>query len=230
MNTKILIIDDDQKLNNLLINYLSKFNFHVEAITHPEKVLTKLKSSTPDIIILDIMLPGMDGFEVCKKIRKEYSTPVIMLTARGDVTDRIVGLELGADDYLPKPFEPRELVARIQSVMRRSTRIDSISIAKFGDLEIEYNKHTAKLNGNPIELTTMEFEILSLFTKNPDIVLNRDTIFEKIKGLDSDTFDRSIDVLVSRLRQKLNDDPKKPTFLKTIWGSGYKFIGRNESR
>jgi DNA-binding response OmpR family regulator len=226
MKTKILIIDDDEKLNKLLVSYLSKFNFHVDAMTHPENALLKLKSSQPDLIILDIMLPGMDGFEVCKRIRKDYTIPVIMLTARGDVTDRIVGLEIGADDYLPKPFEPRELVARIQSVIRRSRKNEPGSITKIGDLEIDHDTHAVKIGGKEIELTTMEFELLSLFAKNPNIVLNRDVIYERIKGLDSETYDRSIDVMISRIRQKMNDDPKNPRYLKTVWGSGYKFIGK----
>ncbi|MBN2402434.1 MAG: response regulator transcription factor [Spirochaetes bacterium] len=224
MKNKILIIDDDQKLNKLLINYLDKYNFEVLTRTSPENALTDIKNFHPEIIILDIMLPVMSGFDVCKLIRKEYSIPIIMLTARGEVTDRVVGLELGADDYLPKPFEPRELVARIQSVIRRSKpQIHDSAI--FGDLEINYKKHTAFLNGLELELTHMEFEMLSMFTKNPGIVLDRDTIFEHVKSLDSDTFDRSIDVMISRLRQKLNDDPKRPRFLKTVWGAGYKFIG-----
>ncbi len=225
MKKRILIIDDDRKLNNLLTDYLSKFNFDVRYSLDPEQALRELQASMPDIIILDIMLPSMDGFEVCKRIRKEHAVPIIMLTARGDVTDRIVGLELGADDYLAKPFEPRELVARIQSVLRRSEGKRAGHRAVFGSLEVDYARHQAWRDGSQVELTTMEFEMLALFTHNQGIVLDRDTIFDRVKGLDADSFDRSIDVMVSRLRGKLGDDPKNPSFIKTIWGAGYKFIG-----
>lgn len=225
MNKTILIIDDDKKLNNLLSDYFLKFGFKVTTVTHPDEGLKILKREQPDIIILDIMLPKMDGFEVCKEIRKEYSVPIIMLTARGEVTDRIVGLELGADDYLPKPFEPRELVARIQSVLRRSSEDLKSGIIKFGRLVVDIEKHSVLLDGKNVDLTTMEFEILSLFVRNPGKVFTRDHLMDRIRGIEWEAFDRSIDVLISRLRQKLNDHPKKPSFIKTIWGTGYKFIG-----
>ena len=225
MNKTILIIDDDKKLNNLLSDYLSKFGFKVTTVTHPDEGLKILKRELPDIIILDIMLPKMDGFEVCKEIRKEYSVPIIMLTARGEVTDRIVGLELGADDYLPKPFEPRELVARIQSVLRRGSEDLKSGIIKFGRLVVDIEKHSVLLDGENVDLTTMEFEILSLFVRNPGKVFTRDHLMDRIRGTEWEAFDRSIDVLISRLRQKLNEHPKKPSFIKTIWGTGYKFIG-----
>ena len=225
MNKTILIIDDDKKLNNLLSDYFSKFGFKVTTVTHPDEGLKILKRELPDIIILDIMLPKMDGFEVCKEIRKEYSVPIIMLTARGEVTDRIVGLELGADDYLPKPFEPRELVARIQSVLRRSSEDLKSGIIKFGRLVVDIEKHSVLLDGENVDLTTREFEILSLFIRNPGKVFTRDHLMDRIRGIEWEAFDRSIDVLISRLRQKLNDYPKKPLFIKTIWGTGYKFIG-----
>ena len=225
MNKTILIIDDDKKLNHLLSDYFSKFGFKVTAVTHPDEGLKILKRELPDIIILDIMLPKMDGFEVCKEIRKEYSVPIIMLTARGEVTDRIVGLELGADDYLPKPFEPRELVARIQSVLRRSSEDLKSGIIKFGRLVVDIEKHSVLLDGENVDLTTMEFEILSLFIRNPGKVFTRDHLMDRIRGIEWEAFDRSIDVLISRLRQKLNDHPEEPSFIKTIWGTGYKFIG-----
>jgi DNA-binding response OmpR family regulator len=225
MKKRILIIDDDTKLNLLLADYFAKYDFETASVTDPADALPRITEWQPDIVILDIMLPGMDGFEVCRRIRKEHAVPIIMLTARGEVTDRIVGLELGADDYIPKPFEPRELVARMQSVLRRSAHDAGTGPARFGRIEIDYARHQVKVGGDPVHLTTMEFEILALFTRNPGIVLDRDTIFEKVKGLDADSFDRSIDVMVSRLRNKLGDDPKNPSILKTIWGSGYKFIG-----
>ena len=225
MKKTILVIDDDEKLNSLLKDYLSGFNFKVLTETNPERALNLLKRKTPDIIILDIMLPGMDGFEVCRRIRKSYNIPVVMLTARGKVEDRIVGLELGADDYLPKPFEPRELVASIQSVLRRSLEIGKTSRLHFKSLVVDIDKQLVLLEGEAVELTTMEFEILHLLMKNPGKVLDRDQIMDSLRGLEWEAFDRSVDVLVSRLRQKLRDDPKSPRFIRTIWGRGYKFIG-----
>jgi DNA-binding response OmpR family regulator len=228
MKKTILIIDDDTKLTNLLAGYLEKFSLAVQAAATPEEGLNLLKKSLPDLVILDIMLPGMDGFEVCRRIRRNHSVPIIMLTARGDVADRIVGLELGADDYLPKPFEPRELVARIQSVLRRSADAREGRRIAIGDLEMDLDGHTAMLRGEAVDLTAMEFGLLSLFARNPGVVLDRDRIFESIKGLDDESFDRSIDVLVSRLRGKLGDNPREPRLLKTIRGAGYKFIGHRE--
>lgn len=225
MKKKILVIDDDEKMNNLLKDYLSGFDYQVLSALDPESGLETLKSEKPDLIILDVMLPGMNGFEVCKEIRKESSIPIIMLTARGDVTDRIVGLELGADDYLPKPFEPRELVARIQSIFRRISPVKSENEIKFDNLIVDLDKHIICLDGKYIELTTMEFEVLEVFIKNRGIVLSREKLMEMLKGIDWESYDRSVDVLISRLRQKLNDDPRHPKFIKTMWGSGYKFIG-----
>ncbi len=228
MQKQLLLIDDDSKLNHLLTDYLGKFNFQVHAETHPQQGLEYLDSHTVDLIILDIMLPEMDGFEACRRIRQRYSTPVIMLTARGEVTDRIVGLEIGADDYMPKPFEPRELVARIQTVLRRENRLAATDIQNFGALQIDFHKHSASLNGRELDLTSAEFELLTLFANNASKVLNRDQIMDTIRGIEWDAFNRSVDVLVSRLRQKIQDDPKHPQFIKTIWGSGYMFIGGAE--
>lgn len=225
METKILIIDDDAKLNRLLSEYFARFNYETRAVTRGDDAFILLERWLPDIIILDVMLPGMDGFEVCRRLRAKLDIPVIMLTARGDVTDRVVGLELGADDYLPKPFDPRELTARIQSVLRRG-RSATAHPARFGDLAIDFAAHAASLAGRPLDLTSMEFELLALFARNPGAVLDRNIIFERLKGLDSESYDRSIDVLVSRLRQKLGDDPRGPRFLRTIRGSGYKFIAK----
>jgi len=225
MEEKIVIIDDDEKLNSLLFDYLSKFHFKVTAFTHPSEGLSALREIQPDLIILDVMLPDKDGFEVCREIRKDNAVPIIMLTARGEVTDRVVGLELGADDYLAKPFEPRELVARIQSILRRSKDKPKREISRCGNLEVDFKRHIAIENGKTLDLTTAEFEILSVFMKNPGVVLNRDTILEKVSGIDWEPYNRSIDVLVSRLRQKLNDSPKAPKYLKTVWGTGYMFIG-----
>jgi DNA-binding response OmpR family regulator len=171
------------------------------------------------------MLPGMDGFEVCKTIRQHSLVPIIMLTARGELMDKVVGLELGADDYLPKPFEPRELVARIHSILRRAKKIDKTRPLFFDRLEIDFSRHLVKLDGDIVDLTTNELTALALLTENPGKVFNRDEILQELRGIDCDAFNRSVDITMSRLRQKLNDDPKAPAFIKTVWGTGYVFIG-----
>ena len=224
MNHTVLIIDDDEKLGDLLTDYLEKFGFSVFAASHPKDGLALLKSKSPDLVILDVMMPEMDGFEVCKIIRQDSSIPIVMLTARGDVTDRVVGLEIGADDYLPKPFEPRELVARIQSVLRRSSSISKADVFQFGSLFVNLGNHEVKLRDEELELTSTEFELLTLLLKNHGKVLSRDFILENIQGIEWESFNRSVDVLVSRLRQKLGDDPKHPAYIKTIWGTGYLFF------
>lgn len=229
MNKTILIIDDDTKLNQLLKEYLGKNNIKTEAAENPEDGLSHLRKKKFDLIILDVMLPGMDGFETCRKIRKDYTTPIIMLTARGEVTDRIVGLELGADDYVPKPFEPRELLARIQSVLRRSEMIFSKDeILKYktphGDLLIEPKRRHVTFTGSDLDLTSTEYELLLLFLKNNGKVLSRDEIMKNTKGISWMSYDRSVDVMVSRLRNKLKSSPnKKYQIIKTVHSVGYMF-------
>ena len=224
MESTILIIDDDEKLNRLLTDFLGEFGFKTLTATHPDEGLKKLNQKSPDLVILDVMLPGMDGFEVCKTIRQYSLVPIIMLTARGELMDRVVGLELGADDYLAKPFEPRELVARIHSILRRAKKIDRTRPQSFDRLEIDFTRHIVKLDGNSVDLTTNEFAALALLSGNPGKVFNRDEILQELRGIDCDAFNRSVDITMSRLRQKLNDDPKSPVFIKTVWGTGYVFI------
>jgi DNA-binding response OmpR family regulator len=223
-NTRVLIIDDDERLNVLLTTYLTRFGFSVHAVTHPDAGLRALKTESPDLLVLDVMLPDTDGLSVCRKVRETSRIPIIMLTARGDVADRIVGLEFGADDYLPKPFEPRELVARMQAVLRRGAHDDE-EIIRIGRLELNWTARSALLNGRPIALTTAEFELLGLLVRNRGRVLSRDRIMEAMRGLDAEAYDRSIDVLVSRVRQKLGDDAKRSTFIRTVRGIGYSFTG-----
>ncbi|MGH9383600.1 MAG: winged helix-turn-helix domain-containing protein [Vicinamibacterales bacterium] len=184
-----------------------------------------LKLDPPDIVILDVMLPDMDGFAVCRKVRESSGVPIIMLTARGDVADRIVGLELGADDYIPKPFEPREVLARMQAVLRRGTTVGPEDRVRVGALEVNWTTSSARLNGQLLSLTPAEFELLGLFVRNRGRVLSRDRIMDQTRGIDWEAYDRSIDVLVSRIRQKLGDDPKRPAFIRTMRGIGYRFIG-----
>jgi DNA-binding response OmpR family regulator len=222
---RVLLIDDDEALGALLTEFLGQFGFTVKAVAQPEEGLRSLVASPPDILVLDVMLPGMDGFAVCRKVRETSHVPIVMLTARGGVMDRIVGLELGADDYLPKPFEPRELVARLQAVLRRGAGTEAGETTRVGPLEIQWAARTTRLEGHPLELTSAEFELLGLLVRNRGRVLTRERILEATRGLDWESYDRSIDVLVSRLRQKLRDDPRRPVFIKTVRGIGYRFIG-----
>jgi two-component system phosphate regulon response regulator OmpR len=219
-----MIIDDDERLNALLTEYLGGFGFQVRAFAHPHDGLRALKADPPDLVILDIMLPEMDGLAVCRKVRETSHIPIIMLTARGEVTDRIVGLEMGADDYLPKPFEPRELVARLQAVLRRGLKEDE-EIMRVGALEVNSTTRAARMGDRALALTTAEFELLSYLVRNRGRVMSRDRILDGTRGIDWEAYDRSIDVLISRLRQKLDDDPKQPTFIRTVRGIGYCFIG-----
>ena len=223
---KILIIDDDVQLTELLIEFLASYKYKIVAKHTPEEGLEYLEKKEANVIILDIMLPGMDGFQVLRKIRENLSTPVIMLTARGEVTDRIVGLELGADDYLPKPFEPRELLARIQSILRRThSSAAIIENVHFTGLSIDKNKQEVLLDKKPISLSTTEYEALILFIENSSETLDREFLVENLRGISWQSYDRSVDVLVSRLRGKLGETPNNTRFIKTIHGVGYKFIG-----
>ncbi len=227
--TRILLIDDDEKLGGLLTAYFRRFDLELITATNAQDGLVRLQREEPELVILDVMLPGQDGFEVCRTIRKTSSVPIVMLTARGEVTDRIVGLELGADDYVPKPFEPRELVARIQNVLRRARPRNADSrLLRFRDLQVNLERRTVELEGKPLELTTMEYQLLVLFARNPGRSFTRDEILNELRGIDAQLFSRSVDILVSRLRQKLNDTAKQPRFIKTIWGTGYAFVGEEE--
>ncbi len=225
--SRLMIIDDDVNLNELLENYLADFGFRIDSTTAPEKGLSKLTSDCYDLVVLDVMMPEMDGFEVLKKIREKSKIPVIMLTARGEVMDRVLGLELGADDYLPKPFEPRELVARIRSILKRSGQKeteDRKEIVTNSGLKLVPDRKEAKLNTKTLELTTMEYDMLELLVKKKGRILSRDFLMESLKGYEWEVFDRSIDVAISRLRAKLGDDPGNPRFIKTVRGAGYMFL------
>ena len=224
---KILLIDDDEKLAGLLGSYFERFDLDLVSALRPSDGIAKLEAEKPDLVILDVMLPEQDGFEVCRTIRKTSAVPIIMLTARGEVTDRIVGLEIGADDYLPKPFEPRELVVRIQNVLRRAVPAEEEQQElRFEGLILDLERRTTELDGESLELTTMEFELLALFARNPGKALSRDEILNGLRGIDAQIFSRSVDILVSRLRQKLGDTAKQPRFIKTVWGKGYTFVAK----
>lgn len=218
----ILLIDDDEKLAKLIKEYFAPFNFQLLSETSPIQGIETFRQHKPQLIILDVMLPEIDGFEVCRKIRRESNVPIIMLTARGDVGDRITGLAIGADDYLPKPFDPRELVARIETIL---ARIDDKSpnnndhLLRFNQLSINKNSHEVSISGQKISLTTKEYMLLLLMCEHPGKVYNRDDIMNELSGIDSELFSRSVDILVSRLRNKL----KPLDYIETVWGIGYKF-------
>jgi DNA-binding response OmpR family regulator len=222
---RVLVVDDDEELCALLTEYLGRFGLAVATALDPEQGLRAFRAHPPDVLVLDVMLPRQDGFAVLRRIRETSRCPVIMLTARGDVADRVLGLELGADDYLPKPFDPRELVARIQAVVRRARGPGPEERVRVGELELDGAARTATLRGRCLVLTTAEYELLALLARSRGRVLSRERILDETRGLEWEAFDRSVDVLVSRLRHKLGDDPRTPTFIKTIWGKGYRLVG-----
>ena len=220
----VLLIDDDERLAELLARYFSSYELELTSATRPSDGLRLLTDKPFELVILDIMLPEMDGFEVCKRIRKNSEIPIIMLTARGEVMDRIVGLELGADDYLPKPFEPRELVARIHSILKRSSRTSPRESTIIIDaLRLDTYKRSVLLDGQKLELSSSEYQLLELFSLNPGKIFDRDEILNQLKGIDADIYSRAVDILVSRLRQKL----KPHELIQTIRGQGYRFIGES---
>ncbi len=215
---KLLLIDDDVKLAEPLQQYLSMHDLELSSETRPLLALERLRKEFFDLVILDVMLPEIDGFESCRRIRQFSDIPIIMLTARGDVMDRVVGLELGADDYLPKPFEPRELVARIQSIFKRSRSSQQRFL--IGELDIDLERKQVLLQDKRLDITATEYALLELLLLNQDRVLSRDEIMRSLRGIDSELYSRAIDVLVSRLRSKL----QRPELIRTQRGQGYQFV------
>ena len=224
---KALLIDDDAKLATLLGNYLTKFDIELNSTTKPTLALELIAEHQPDLIILDVMMPKMNGFQVCSGIRKKYKIPIIMLSARGESLDRVKGLDLGADDYIAKPFEPRELVARIHSLLRRVSDEDEDHYSQ-DIFEVDTIGRAISMDGQILSLTNMEFELLELLLANPGTLFSRDDILKHLRGIEAKIFSRSIDILISRLRQKIEANPKEPKFIKTIWGKGYMFIPVNK--
>ncbi len=220
---RLLLIDDDELLGPPLAAYFARAGFELQHATRPSAGLALLRSGGFDAAILDVMLPEMDGFELCRTIRKESDVPIIMLTARGDVMDRVVGLELGADDYLPKPFEPRELLARVQTILRRAPAAASVARQlRFEGIEIDLDRRSVQRNGEAIELTSTEFELLALLATAPHKVFSRDDILEKLRGRSAeDIHSRAVDILVSRLRRKL----EPLDCIHTLRNAGYTFAG-----
>ncbi len=231
MPEHILMIEDDESLSAMVGEYLGGFGMKVSTRPTAAEGLAVLRHGEPDEpgefdgLILDVMLPDLDGFEVCRRVRAESDIPILMLTARGDEMDRIVGLELGADDYLPKPFNPRELLARLRAILRRSRRTGSSPTARlrFGRLEIDQDARLVRVDGHERWLTSYQFELLSILALNAGRVMSRDALMDRMRGEDLEAFDRSIDVHISRIRAAIEDDPKHPRRIITIRGAGYVF-------
>jgi DNA-binding response OmpR family regulator len=219
--TRALLIEDDRKLSSLLVEFLGKHGVETVPATDGAMALQALGASRFDILLVDLMLPGMDGLTLTRRIRERWNTPLIMVTARGDDADKIVGLELGADDYLAKPFNPRELLARVRAVLRRGGP-DSPARFQSGGLDIDFAAREVQVDGKRQTLTAHEYELLCALARNAGRVLTRDQLLEQMKGEQADeAFDRSIDVHVSRLRQKIEPDPRHPRYVKTVRGAGY---------
>lgn len=221
----ILIIDDDSKLCSLLGRFLEERGYRIVTANEGESGIKKIDFVKADLIILDIMLPGEDGFEILKKIRAFSNIPIIMLTARGDVSDKVAGLRIGADDYVQKPFEPAEIEARIETVLRRKSNPPIIDeIISFSSFSLNTSKRNITVNGKENDLTNSEYRLLLYLIENKNQVASREQILEKLRGDDFESFNRSVDILVSRLRKKLNDDGKNLIIIKTVHGHGYMFI------
>lgn len=231
-NIQLLVVDDDPALRELLERYLTEQAYRVTAVEDGPAMDAHLANHQADMIILDLMLPGEDGLSIARRLRANNSTtPILILSARGDEIDRIVGLEMGADDYLPKPFNPRELLARIRAILRRrevpvntSTQEPSThKIHEFGAFKLDITTHQFNHDNKEISLTSGEFELLKVFVEHPNRVLSRDRLVDLLKGFDRSPYDRSVDVRVTRLRRKMEADPTNPEYIRTIWGSGYMF-------
>ena len=227
MNTRLLLVEDDERLADLTAEYLRKNDFEVAIEPRGDTAEARILAEQPDLVILDVMLPGKDGFEVCRAVRSTYRGVILMLTARDEDFDQILGLEMGADDYIAKPVQPRVLLARIKALLRRLPGGNEPAAPSeekiFGQFRISQATRTATLGGHPIDLTTAEFDLLWLLSSHAGNVLSRDELLQELRGIGFDGLDRSIDARISRLRKKLNDDPDNPTRIKTVRGKGYLF-------
>jgi DNA-binding response OmpR family regulator len=221
---RVLLIDDDKRLHELLTTYLEQNGFAVTGAPDGQRGLSALDAEPFDIVLLDVMMPGMDGLEVCRRIRAKSRVPILMLTAKGDETDRVVGLELGADDYIAKPFGPRELVARLRAVLRRAGPQPESDLIVVNDVSIDVPGHKVRVRGQDIELTGIEFDILLALARRAGRVVGRDALLNEAGRGDVTVGDRTVDVHISHLRQKLGDDPRSPKKIKTIRGVGYVLV------
>ncbi len=236
LKRRILVVDDDQRLRELVVRYLSELGFEARAVPDAPAMDKQLARERYDLIVLDLMLPGEDGLAICRRLRSDKAAPgstpaIIMLTAKGDEVDRIVGLEMGADDYLPKPFNPRELVARVNAVLRRrqpagppGAPAGENEVLRFGAFEFNLATRSLTRDGKPVALTTGEYSVLKVLVQHPRTPLSRDKLMELARGREYGVFDRSIDVQISRLRKIVEDDHAHPRHIQTVWGFGYVFV------
>ncbi len=223
MAERILLIEDDARLAEMVSEYLGEAGFRVSIAAAGRAGLERLAREPFDALVLDLMLPDMDGLELCRQLRAKSDVPLLMLTARGDAADRIVGLEIGADDYLPKPFQPRELLARLRAILRRGKSVATAKLLRFGRLEIDCDARAVRVEGGARSLTGYQFALLVAFAENAGRVLSRELLMDLVKGEPLEAFDRSIDVQVSRIRAVIEDDPKRPRRIITVRGAGYVF-------
>jgi DNA-binding response OmpR family regulator len=225
---KILLVEDDERLSQLVVKYLQDQHFHVTRLADGSKLVQTVKLWQPDLIVLDVMLPGENGFALCRAVRPHFNGPLLFMTAKDDDIDQVLGLEIGADDYLIKPVEPRVLLARINALLRRSQRHSpegqSLQVLEFGHLRIERSTRSAKLKGRDVQLTSHEFDMLWKLAENASTLVERSVLYDELIGREYDGLDRSADVRISRLRKKLEDNPLHPYRIKTIWGKGFFFV------
>jgi two-component system response regulator RstA len=225
MVVRILLVEDDIRLSHLVQEFLQREGFEVSLESHGDRAVERIIREAPDLVILDIMLPGLDGLAVCRKVRSEYRQPILMLTARGEEADELVGLEIGADDYMAKPVRPQLLLARIKTLLRRSQRLDAKNRQlKLGALVVDPGRRSVSIDDQAVELTTAEFDLLWLLASRAGEVVTRDQISHALHGHEWDGLDRSIDLCVSRLRKKLGDDGRKPDCVRSIRGTGYMWV------
>ena len=229
MNETILVVDEEQKILKLARDYLESAGYQVKTATDGSTALTIARRDKPDLIVLDLMLPGMDGWDVCRAIRRDSDVPIIMLTARVEEADQLVGLELGADDYVTKPFSPRLFVARVRAILRRvHSDLTQPGIITAGQLQIDTNGHRVTLGGEPIHLTRIEFKLLVTLAQHPGQTFSRAQLLDRLHGTVFDSYDRSVDAHIKNLRRKLERDPSNPGYILTIYGVGYKFSDQLE--
>ena len=224
MNELILVVDDEPKIVRLARDYLEQSGFRVLPSNDGLSALAAARQEKPDLIVLDLNLPGMDGIDVCRALRRESSVPIIMLTARVEETDRLIGLEVGADDSISKPCSPRELVARVRAVLRRTQgEVQTPGLIRIGSLHIDLNGHRVMRQDEPVKLTRIEFSLLATLAQHPGQTFSRAQLIQRLHGSDDSGFDRSIDAHIKNLRRKLEDDPADPRYIQTVYGIGYKF-------